>query len=136
MHPAPAPAASPRPFQQILQQRGEVDSREWRFLLAGPGAVPAAARSSSDSGAPPQRGASADARRGGGGRRNPGAGWLTDNAWGEVLALSRLPAFAGFDAHVAEHVAHYRALFDSAQARAERRCAAARRGRRRRRGCC
>lgn len=101
---------------QILQQRGEVDAREWRFLLAGPTAAPAAAaaaRRASNTSEP--RGGPAGKHSGQQQPANPGAGWLIDKSWGEVVALSGLPAFAGFDAHVAENEAHYHALFDSAQ---------------------
>mgnify|MGYP001811217441 CR=1 FL=1 len=53
---------------QVLQQRGDVDTKEWRFLLAGPAAGTAVAharRGSAAGGAceqPP----------------NPGAGWLVE----------------------------------------------------------
>jgi dynein heavy chain len=95
----------------VLQQRGEVDPHEWRFLLAGPAVVPAAA---------PAHGVrAASAVRPGstapGGLANPRSTWLTDKSWGEMVALAALPAFAGFDAHLAQHEAHYHAMFDSAQ---------------------
>jgi dynein heavy chain len=56
---------------RILQNRGVVDAREWRFLLAGP--------TSSEPAAP-----------------NPAPDWLTDKAWNELTNLSALPNFAGF----------------------------------------
>jgi hypothetical protein len=93
---SPACPRRPTPSRlrpQVLQQQGRVDAREWRFLLAGPtGAL---------GGAPPP---------------NPGAGWLTDKAWAECLALDALPAFEGFAPHLAASEGHYRAIFDSAQA--------------------
>jgi hypothetical protein len=90
---------------QVLQQRGEVDPREWRFLLAGPAAAPTPAPG-------------ARLRPGSAGAvdlANPSGGWLTDKSWADVVALAALPAFAGFDAHLAENEGHYHALFDSAQ---------------------
>ncbi|GBF98747.1 dynein heavy chain axonemal [Raphidocelis subcapitata] len=80
---------------KVQQQRGGIDPREWRFLLAGP-----TGGSGGGSGAPPK----------------PSSGWLTDRSWGEVVALSALPAFAGFDRHLANNEAAYQALFDSAKA--------------------
>lgn len=92
---------------QVLQQRGEVDAKDWRFLLAGPAAgVPGRVPCGSSGGAGEQL-------------PNPGAGWMTDKSWGEVLALDALPSFAGLAQHVADNEPHYRALFDSARAHEE-----------------
>lgn len=90
---------------RILQQRGDIDAREWRFLLAGPTATAV----SSGTG----EGAAAT-----GVVQNPAPKWLTDKAWGEIKALAGLPGFAGFAQHFAEEVEHYRAIFDSNQVRA------------------
>lgn len=81
---------------KVLQQRGEIDHKEWRFLLAGPTAAPSGPGAEE----PPV---------------NPGTGWLTDKSWGEVVALSALPAFAGFDQHLVQNEDHYHDIFDSAQ---------------------
>lgn len=75
---------------KIQQQGGHIDAREWRFLLAGP--------TSNDAGS-----------------ANPADDWLTDKAWVELCSLSQLPAFAGFAQHVAEHLEHYKGIFDSNQ---------------------
>lgn len=81
---------------RVLERAGGVDSREWRFLLAGPSAADAGAAPP-----PPNPGA--------------GAGWLGDAAWAEAVALSRAaPAFAGFDRHLADNAAHYRSWAESA----------------------
>jgi hypothetical protein len=89
-----APTCSSFLEKQVQQQRGQIDAREWRFLLAGP-----TGGSSGGSSAPPK----------------PGGGWLTDRSWSEVAALSALPTFAGFDRHLAENEATYQAFFDSAK---------------------
>ncbi len=73
-----------------LQSKGEIDTRQWRFLLAGP--------TSSVLTSP-----------------NPASDWLTDKVWVELLNLSTLPHFTGFAAHFAANLAHYRAIFDSNQ---------------------
>eukprot|EP00898_Chlorokybus_atmophyticus_P004944 jgi/Chlat1/5450/Chrsp36S00417 len=79
---------------KILQHKGQIDPFEWRFLLAG--------ATSTEVMLP-----------------NPAPEWLIDKAWIEILNLSRLPAFAGFDTHVAENASHYRRVFDSADAHRE-----------------
>ncbi|EFJ44216.1 dynein heavy chain 2 [Volvox carteri f. nagariensis] len=56
---------------KILQNQNRIDSREWRFLLAGP--------TSSEPTQP-----------------NPAPDWLTDKAWNELLNLSNLPSYRGF----------------------------------------
>jgi len=73
---------------KILQNRGAIDGREWRFLLAGP--------------------TSSSARK-----PNPGPEWLTEKAWLEVLDMAELPAFEGFEDHFAAELPHYKAMFDS-----------------------
>jgi dynein heavy chain len=72
-----------------------VDPLEWRFLLAG------ATDSTMD-------------------RPNPAPEWLTDKAWIEILNLSKLERFTGFQTHVAAHVRHYKAYFDSSDAHREK----------------
>lgn len=73
-----------------LQAGGQVDAREWRFLLAGPTA----------SSAP---------------RANPASDWLTEQSWVEVTSLAGLPGFAGFDEHFSSNLAHYKHIFDSSE---------------------
>jgi hypothetical protein len=72
-------------------QAGEgMDGREWRFLLAGPTASSAPSA-------------------------NPAPDWLTEQSWIEITSLAALPGFASFDAHVAGHLDHYKAIFDSSE---------------------
>ena len=68
---------------KILAAAGGVDGAEWRHFLAGPTRTDFAAA-------------------------NPAPGWLSDKAWLEVQNVAQLPAFAGFDAHFAEHVDTYK----------------------------
>ena len=82
---------------KLMQYRGEVDGDEYRFFLAGP------TSSSID-------------------KPNPGAPWLTDKSWIEILNLARLPAFEGFDAHFTEEIDHYRGVFDAGDAHREALC--------------
>jgi len=70
------------------QARGEIDPREWRFLLAGPTSSTSV-------------------------RTNPAPAWLTDKTWVELSYLASLPNFAGFDQHLSLNVDHYKAIFDS-----------------------
>jgi dynein heavy chain len=44
---------------------------------------------------------------------NPAPEWLTEAVWGNLLALSDLPAFHQFDADVIQHVKTYQRYFDS-----------------------
>ncbi|KAK9803422.1 hypothetical protein WJX72_010826 [[Myrmecia] bisecta] len=78
---------------KILQNRQEVDSGDWRFLLAGATVSNAS-------------------------QPNPAPAWLTEKAWLELLTLQNLPAFQGFASHVAENLDHYHAIFDSEDAHA------------------
>eukprot|EP00667_Euglena_gracilis_P000011 EG_transcript_11 len=81
---------------RIMQGAEKVDALEWRYLLAGGG--------SSETQSMP----------------NPAAEWLTDQTWGEMCYISKnLPVFKGLEAHVAEHLPHYRAFFMSASAHRE-----------------
>ncbi|CCW68744.1 unnamed protein product [Phytomonas sp. Hart1] len=73
----------------VQQQRGELDEEEFRYFLRGP-------TRRIDS------------------RPNPDPSWITDNMWTEVqFVASQLPFFKGFDVHMAKHIAHYKAIFDS-----------------------
>jgi hypothetical protein len=68
---------------KILQNRGEIDAREWRLLLSGP--------SKSDWT-----------------EKNPAPEWMTQKMWVEVLSLGELAAFKGFASHFVENLAHYK----------------------------
>ena len=75
----------------IMQQRGEIDAQEWRFLLAGPTDTNISAK-------------------------NPAPEWVTEKVWIEVVNASNLPAFAGFSDAFAASVDHYRKYFESSEA--------------------
>uniref|UniRef100_A0A7S0PMT4 Dynein heavy chain n=1 Tax=Micromonas pusilla TaxID=38833 RepID=A0A7S0PMT4_MICPS len=75
----------------IMQQRGEIDAQEWRFLLAGPTDTNISAK-------------------------NPAPEWVTEKVWIEVVNASNLPAFAGFSDAFAASVNHYRKYFESGEA--------------------
>jgi dynein heavy chain len=75
----------------ILQQKGLVDTSEWRFLLAGP----------TDTNIT---------------EKNPAPEWITEKVWVEVVNVSHLAAFKGFDTSFATHVDQYRKYFESADA--------------------
>ena len=75
----------------IAKQKGEIDAREWRFLLAGPTDTEIA-------------------------EPNPASAWITEKVWIEIVNCSRLPAFAGFEKAFAANVEHYRSYFESADA--------------------
>ena len=73
---------------RILMDSGDVDHSEWKFLLAG-SAVP--------DNAP----------------KNPAPSWLTSQSWLEILGMSQLPAFFGFENDFIKHIDHYKSFFDS-----------------------
>nr|CCC53405.1 putative dynein heavy chain, fragment [Trypanosoma vivax Y486] len=76
----------------ILQQEGELDNEEFRYLLTGPTGS-------------------------GGTAPNPAPEWLTENSWNEIQFVSaNLSGFSGFCEHVAENISHYKGLFDSLNA--------------------
>lgn len=85
---------------KTLQHAGSIDSKEWRFLLAGPSTA-SQKRSSSTGGQDTLS--------------NPAPDWLTEKSWAELLGLSQLSAFNGFDEHVAANLEHYKAMFDSSE---------------------
>ncbi|KAG6966008.1 hypothetical protein JG687_00005084 [Phytophthora cactorum] len=74
---------------KIMQGNNEVDAGEWRFLLSGIG-----------TGAPVEA-------------ENPAARWLEAYAWQQICALASFPAFKGLETEFANHVAVFRAIFDS-----------------------
>ena len=75
----------------IMQQRGEIDAQEWRFLLAGPTDTNTSAK-------------------------NPAPEWVTEKVWIEVVNASNLSAFAGFADSFTKNVEHYREYFESGEA--------------------
>jgi hypothetical protein len=89
---------------KTLQHTGSVDPKEWRFLLAGPVSTGSEKRSSAGG----ARDAALD---------NPAPDWLTEKAWAELLGLAQLPAYSGLEQHLAQHLEHYKAIFDSNEVR-------------------
>lgn len=77
---------------KILQNAGRIDPAEWRYLLAGP------TTTSFDTPKPAK------------------AEWLTDQMWAELWNVSQLTNFKGFQDEVANHLDHYREMFDSNEA--------------------
>ena len=75
----------------VAKQKGLIDGREWRFLLAGP--------TDTEISEP-----------------NPAPSWVTEKVWIEIVNCARLPAFAGFDNAFVSNVEHYRSYFESADA--------------------
>ena len=75
----------------VAKQKGLIDGREWRFLLAGP--------TDTEISEP-----------------NPAPSWVTEKVWIEIVNCARLPAFAGFDNAFTTNVEHYRSYFESADA--------------------
>eukprot|EP00656_Telonema_subtile_P030869 TRINITY_DN3383_c0_g3_i1.p1 TRINITY_DN3383_c0_g3~~TRINITY_DN3383_c0_g3_i1.p1 ORF type:complete len:918 (+),score=176.42 TRINITY_DN3383_c0_g3_i1:112-2865(+) len=75
----------------ITQEEGHIDPAELRFLLTG-----STATATSD---------------------NPAPEWLTARAWNDVqFANDNLTKLMGLSKHVADHIGHYRELFDSPEA--------------------
>jgi dynein heavy chain len=72
---------------RIMAGAGKIDEGEWRHLVAGS--------------APTKQLA------------NPAPEWLTENVWADVLSLSDVPAFAGFEADFLLHLGHWKRYFDS-----------------------
>ncbi|KAK3247674.1 hypothetical protein CYMTET_42830 [Cymbomonas tetramitiformis] len=75
----------------ILKNDNKIDPMEWRFLLAGP----------------------TDTNMS---KPNPASDWMTEKVWVEILNISKLTAFIGFDTHVAQNIEHYKKLFESSDA--------------------
>ncbi|GMH37886.1 hypothetical protein BSKO_05770 [Bryopsis sp. KO-2023] len=70
---------------RMMKQNGKI--LEWRFLLIKP--------TSSEVMTP-----------------NPASEWLTEESWAEILNLSKLPNFQGFDTHFTDNILHYKNIFD------------------------
>uniref|UniRef100_A0A8C3GQP8 Dynein axonemal heavy chain 1 n=1 Tax=Cairina moschata TaxID=8855 RepID=A0A8C3GQP8_CAIMO len=72
---------------RILMNDGQINMEEWRYLLSG-GAVKEM-------------------------RENPAPDWLSERAWGDILALSNLKNFSGFADDLTANLEAFRAIFDS-----------------------
>lgn len=66
-------------YMCVIDCRGEVDDREWRFLLTGGVAL---------SNPFP----------------NPARDWLSDKSWSEIVRCSELPSLKGFMDHFKQNV--------------------------------
>lgn len=77
---------------KIMTGEGRLDSDEARFLTTGP------------------TGEIKD------GLPNPGEAWLSAKSWNEVLVLSHLPAFRGFDDYFCSNVQSFQRIYDVAEA--------------------
>jgi len=75
----------------ILKHQNKIDPHEWRFLLAGP------TNTNID-------------------KPNPASDWCTDKVWIEILNVSKLSAFIGFEQVFTANVDHYKGYFESAEA--------------------
>lgn len=73
---------------RLLMNENKIDLDEYRFLLTGNTAV--------DKSLP-----------------NPASDWLSPRSWEEILKLSGLPKFAGFETEFPTHVEVYKQIFDS-----------------------
>jgi dynein heavy chain len=71
----------------IMAARGQIDSIEYRFLVA--------------SGLPGRQ------------LTNPAPDWLSSSVWNEVLALAALPSFADFDQSVIDNLATYKNYYEA-----------------------
>ncbi|KAH6589529.1 hypothetical protein BASA61_005592 [Batrachochytrium salamandrivorans] len=74
---------------RILMNDNTIDMDEWRFLLTG--------------------GSTSDKQL-----QNPASDWLSAQSWGEILSLSTLKNFVGFENDFADFAEEYMAMFDSA----------------------
>jgi len=72
---------------RIMQGEGKIDDVEWRFLVAG---------------APPDKQLP-----------NPATEWMTQAVWSNILALSSLPNFKGFENDFITHLAEWKTYCDS-----------------------
>lgn len=78
---------------KIMEEKGELDPSEARFLMAGS--------------------ASVDIER-----PNPSGedGWLSDRSWAALMAISKsLPAFSGFDKDFERHIIEWEKIYGSAK---------------------
>eukprot|EP00930_Biecheleria_cincta_P008311 TRINITY_DN10972_c0_g5_i1.p1 TRINITY_DN10972_c0_g5~~TRINITY_DN10972_c0_g5_i1.p1 ORF type:complete len:3933 (-),score=932.09 TRINITY_DN10972_c0_g5_i1:47-11569(-) len=81
---------------KIMTGDNRLDPNEARFLLAGP------------------TGEVKD------GLENPAPSWISQKSWNEVLSVSLLPAFLGFDAFFAANVKAFQRIYDVAEADKEK----------------
>ena len=72
---------------KIMDNRGDIDPTEWRFLLSGPAKLDVT-------------------------KANPASDWLIEKSWIEIVKLAELPNFQGFDDHFVMNIDHYKGIFD------------------------
>ncbi|XP_064605237.1 dynein axonemal heavy chain 3-like isoform X2 [Liolophura sinensis] len=72
----------------IAKAQGDVDDREWRFLLTGGVAL--------ENPFP-----------------NPASSWLPEKSWAEIVRCSDLPAFKGFMEHFQHNLSEWKKMYDS-----------------------
>jgi len=72
----------------LMKHANKIDPLEWRFLLAGP--------------------SNPNVRK-----VNPEPEWITDQVWLEILNVSEIEAFTGFEENVEQNADHYRRYFES-----------------------
>ncbi len=70
----------------IRQSDGLINGQEWRYLVAGGPALKTAP--------------------------NPAPSWLTNEGWANILSLSELPVFQGFERSFADNISHFKQYFD------------------------
>ncbi|KAG7477961.1 hypothetical protein MATL_G00075170 [Megalops atlanticus] len=74
---------------RIMMNENKIDMAEWRYMLSG--------------GMPQDQ------------LPNPAVDWLSDRAWQDILGLSALPTFSHLAESFPQHVAGFKAIFDSSQ---------------------
>jgi dynein heavy chain len=74
---------------RILMNDDQINTDEWRYLLAGGAAVEKKIN-------------------------NPAPEWLTSQSWTEILSLATLKSFNGLDLEFMEYATHFKTIFDSA----------------------
>ena len=79
---------------KILQSQSLIDPLEWRFFLAGATNPEVSTR-------------------------NPAPEWLTDKSWIELMNLSALPNFSGFDRAFVGEIDQFKTIFDVTDAHRE-----------------
>ncbi|KAM8971996.1 dynein axonemal heavy chain 3-like [Pelodytes ibericus] len=72
----------------LQKNKGLVNNDEWHFLLTGGVALEVP-------------------------RTNPDPSWVKDKSWREMLRLSALPSFNGFDDHVCSNIVEWKRIYDS-----------------------
>jgi len=81
---------------KIMDGEGRLDPNEVRFLLTGP---------------------TSEVKDG---MANPAESWLSDKCWNEILTVSQLEAFEGFDAAFSANCKHFQHIYDVEEADLEK----------------